>query len=95
VGRNQPGIIMPANPAPGPPYRQEYSPGNAEDMGQIVAVGDSVTVPGGSFGGCVRTKDWSLLEAGTERKWYAKGVGVVRTQAADGEVAELISVTRP
>ena len=90
----QPGIIMPAPPKPGQPYRQEYSPGNAEDMGQVVAVGETVTVPKGTFKDCVKTKDWSLLESGHENKWYAKGVGLVRAKSSSGEVATLISVTR-
>ena len=91
----QPGIIMPANPQVGEPYRQEYSPGNAEDMGQVVGVNDSVTVPYGTFTGCVKTEDWSMLEAGSENKWYAKGLGVVRAESTAGEVAVLVSVTRP
>ncbi len=90
----QPGIIMLANPKPGQPYRQEHSPKNAEDMGQVVAVGESVTVPHGTFNDCVKTKDWSLLESGHEHKWYAKGVGVVRTESSSGEVATLISATK-
>ena len=95
VGGAQPGVVMWGRPAIGEPYRQEYGPGVAEDMGQIVAVHDSVTVPYGSFGGCVRTKEWSLLEPGTEKKWYAKGVGVVRTESTSREVATLVSVTHP
>ena len=91
----QPGMIMPANPKPGEPYRQEYSPNNAEDMGQIVAVGETVTVPAGTFKGCVKTKDWSLLESGSENKWYAKGVGVVQAKSTVGEFATLISIKRP
>lgn len=90
-----PGIIMPANPQPGAPYRQEYGPGVAEDMGQIVALNESVTVPCGSFTGCVKTKDWSMLESGNEWKWYAKGIGVVRAEATGGDTEELLSVTRP
>jgi hypothetical protein len=94
VNGAQPGIVMLAKPVAGPPYRQEYSH-DAMDMGQVVAVNDSVTVPYGRFGGCVRTKEWSLLEAGTEKKWYAKGIGVVRTESTDKEIAVLVSVTRP
>ena len=89
----QPGVMMPANPKPGAPYRQEYSPNNAEDMGQVVATDESVTVPAGTYKNCVKTKDWSLLESGHENKWFAKGVGVVRSQNTAGEVSELISVT--
>jgi hypothetical protein len=92
VGKARPGIIMPGDPKPGKPYRQEYAPNRAEDMGQIVATNESVTVPAGAYTGCVKTKDWSMLESGNEYKWYAKGVGVVRTQATDGTVATLISI---
>jgi len=94
VGRNQPGIIMPAKSAPDEPYRQEYGPGHAEDMGQIMALNESVTVPAGTYKDCMRTKEWSLLEAGTDKKWYAKGVGCVKEAAANGDVTELISVTK-
>ena len=95
VARNEPGIIMPGHPVPGEPYRQEYGPGHAEDMGQVVALNESVTVPFGSFADCVRTREWSLLEPGTEKKWYARGVGVVRTESTQKEVATLVSMTRP
>lgn len=90
----EPGIIMPANPVPGAPYRQEYSPRNAEDMGQIVAVGETVSVPAGTFDACVKTKDWSMLESGSEHKWYARGVGFVQSKSGKGELAELVSITR-
>jgi hypothetical protein len=95
VKGGQPGIIMWGTPKVGPAYRQEYGPGVAEDMAQIVALGDSISVPYGSFGGCVRTKEWSLLEPGTERKWYAKGVGIVRAESVEHAITSLVSVTRP
>ena len=91
----QAGVFMPARIEPGKPFYQEYYRGHAEDMAQIAAVNDRVTVPFGSFGGCIRTKEWSMLEAGTEKKWYARGVGRVRAESAAKEVEELISVTRP
>jgi hypothetical protein len=91
----QPGIIMPGDPHPSKPYRQEYMPGKAEDMAQIIATNEAVTVPAGTFTTCVKTRDWSMLESGNEYKWYAKGVGVVRTQSSGGEVATLMSIKRP
>ncbi len=91
----QPGIMMPGRPAPSAAYRQEYLAGEAEDMGQIVRLGESVHVPLGSFSDCIRTKEWSMLEAGTDNKWYAKGIGLVRAVSASKEVLELISVTQP
>jgi len=94
-GKNMPGIIMKAKPAPGVSYRQEYSPGNAEDMAEIMALHEKITVPYGSFDDCVRTKEWSLLEAGTEKKWYARGVGVVREESTEHEISTLVAVTKP
>ncbi len=94
----QPGIVMPARPATGDPYRQEYKKGTAEDMGQIVAVGQNVVVPYGTFSDCIKTKEWSALEGDLEHKWYAKGVGLVRSEAGPGEgpeVLTLVSVTHP
>jgi len=91
----QPGIIMKGKPEMGEPYRQEYLKGEAEDMGQIVSVNDSAVVPYGSYTGCVKTKDWSMLEAGHEFKWYAKGIGCIRSQSTGGETSVLVSVTKP
>jgi hypothetical protein len=90
----QPGVLMPGLPQPGKPYRQEYLYSVAENMAQIVATNESVTVPAGTFTGCVKTKEWSMLEAGMELKWYAKGVGVVKEIATAGDSAVLISITR-
>ena len=95
VNNARPGLMMPGQPAPGAPYRQEYLKGHAEDMGQVVHLGDAVTVPFGALTGCVRTKEWSMLEAGTDSKWYAKGLGLVRAESASKEVLELVSVTQP
>jgi hypothetical protein len=90
-----PGLIMPADPRPGQPYRQEYAPGEAEDMGQVVARDETVKVPAGTFADCVKTREWSKIERGTENKWYAKGVGFVRSESPEGGVSELVSVTKP
>ena len=91
----QPGIVMLGDPKPGKPYRQEYSPTIAEDMGQVVATDETVTVPAGTFSGCVKIREWSMLESGNEYQWYAKGIGVVRTQNTARETSTLISITRP
>jgi hypothetical protein len=90
----QPGIVMPAHPRVGERYRMEYAANEAEDVGRIAALDETVTVPFGTFKECVRTREWSMLESGTSTKWYAKGVGLVRDESASGEVATLISLTR-
>jgi hypothetical protein len=93
VGGALPGLIMPAEAKACAPYRQEYYPNWAEDMGQIIAVGETVTVPAGTFTNCLRTREWSLLESGSEKRWYAPQIGFVRSEAA-GEVVTLLSIKR-
>lgn len=94
VNGAQPGIVMPAQPRVGERYRQEYAVNEAEDIGQIAALNETVSVPAGTFTGCVRTREWSMLESGTSKKWYARGVGLVRAECTGGEVSVLLSITR-
>ena len=80
-----PGIIMPAHPEVGLAYTQEHYAGEAEDKGKIVAVGESVTVPFGSFDEVVVTEDWTPLDpAVREHKSYAPGIGVVFEEIVEG-----------
>jgi hypothetical protein len=91
-----PGIIMRGEPRIGDSYRQEYRVGIAEDMGEVVSLTATVTVPYGSFAGALETRDWSPLEPGVEEwKYYARGVGLVLEVEGDGPEArvELVSVT--
>jgi hypothetical protein len=90
--KGQPGVMLPANPAPGPAYRQAYLANVVEDMGQIMALNETVTVPLGTYPGCIRTKEWSMLESGNDRKWYAKGIGLIRSESTGGEVMTLVSL---
>jgi hypothetical protein len=95
VGGAQPGIIMPGELKVGHRYREEYLRSVAEDMGEVSALSESATAPAGEFKDCVRIKDWNMLESGSSKKWFAKGVGNVRTEATDGELSVLISVSKP
>lgn len=90
----QPGIVMPAHPQVGNRYLMEYAANEAEDIGQIAALGDTVSVPFADFTDCVRTREWSMLESGTSTKWYARGVGLVRDKSATGETAVLTSMSQ-
>jgi hypothetical protein len=82
-----PGIVMPARPGVGLAYRQEYYAGEAEDMGEVIATGDTVTVTVGSFSDVITTRDWTPLEPEViEEKSYAPGAGQIsETKAAGGE----------
>jgi hypothetical protein len=81
----EPGIIMPATPSvDGERYYQEYYAGEAEDVGEVIAVGVSVTVAAGSYSDCVRTRDTSTLERDIEEtKTYCRGVGNVLVEEDD------------
>jgi hypothetical protein len=95
----QPGIVMEADPQVGDSYRQEYYAGEAEDMGEVVALDESVMVAFGSFDGVLVTRDTNPLEPEVvEHKVYAPGVGVVaefEIVAAATAQAELVEFTRP
>jgi hypothetical protein len=89
-----PGIVMPATPAVGDAFRQEYFAGEAEDMFEILGLDESVQVPFGTFEGVLVTEDWSPLEPDVvESKYYARGVGKIKEEkVAGGEgVAELVT----
>jgi hypothetical protein len=80
-----PGIVMPAEPTVGHAYRQEFYPGEAEDLGEILAIDGTLTVPAGSFQQVVTTRDWNPLEPDVvEEKQYAPGVGLIAEQAVEG-----------
>jgi hypothetical protein len=89
-----PGIIMWADPAAhvGEEYRQEFYPGEAEDLAKVIATDQSVSVTRGNFTGCI-----SALEPGIlEHKTYCPEVGLVleeKVQGDEGRV-ELTDITR-
>lgn len=77
-GDNRPGIIMPANPAVGMTYVQEVAPGIAEDQAEIVSIGETVTIPAGTYKNTLFTRETTPLEPGSESfKRYAPGVGLI------------------
>ena len=82
----QPGIIMKANPRIGDSYRQEYYPGEAEDMGQVIRLNESASVPYGSFGEVLVILEWNPLEPDViEHDYYAPGVGAILEVVVEGE----------
>lgn len=88
---NAPGIFMPDDPEVGMRFKQELAPGVAEDVSEIVARGEQVTVPYGTFEETLRVVDWNPLEGQTmsdgDEKVYAEDVGLI----VDGPV-ELVAV---
>jgi hypothetical protein len=93
-----PGVIMAADPTVGLAYTQEHYAGEAEDKARVIRVGDSVTVPFGSFHDVLVTEEWTPLEPRfLENKYYAPGVGVVFEELVKGghEVNRLVEVHGP
>jgi hypothetical protein len=88
------GIIMQADPQVGTAYRQEYYPGQAEDLAEIIDVGASASVRAGDFDDVVVIREWNPLEPDVvEEKSYAPGIGVVlehKTAGGEGRI-ELLS----
>ena len=72
------GVIMPAKPAVGMKYRQEFYEGEAEDNGEILSVSEIAEVPAGQFEDVLLTRDTIAFQPEIlEYKLYAKGVGPV------------------
>lgn len=91
----QPGIVMFAAPEVGRMYRQEFLLGEAEDAALVTSIGAQVTVPAGTFTGCVSTYDVTPIEPdAAETKVYAPGVGaVLEIDRTTGQRLELITYT--
>lgn len=91
----KPGIIMKANPKVGDSYRQEYYKGEAEDMADVVSLGEKVIVPFGTFNNCIKTLDYTPLDPDLkENKYYCSEVGgaTLEISLTSGEKVELISI---
>jgi hypothetical protein len=83
----KPGIIMKAAPMEGDAYRQEWAPGDAEDVAEIVSTSasESAPAPGASCSDtCVQAREFSPLEPGHEEyKFHAPGIGVIVAYPVD------------
>ena len=89
----KPGIIMEAHPKVGDSYEQEYYKGEAEDMADVLALAETVSVPYGTFENCLKTRDWSRIEHDlNEYKYYSPEIGgvVLEVVVDTGERVELI-----
>jgi hypothetical protein len=72
------GLIVPGAPRVGDRYYQESAPGVAMDRAEVVAVTAEIKVPAGTYKNCLHTKESSAIESGSEDKYYAPGVGLIK-----------------
>jgi hypothetical protein len=88
-----PGIVMLANPTVGDSYRQEYYKGHAEDVAEVVKVGETKKIDIGEYTAVVVTEDWNPLDPEIiENKYFAPGVGLIFAEhtAGPAESEELV-----
>jgi hypothetical protein len=91
------GLIMEANPKTGDTYRQEYYRGHAEDRAEVLGSRGPVDTPFRSFDRTLQTVERTRLEPGAaERKYYAAGIGEVKSQVVSGdhEAFALVDMSR-
>ncbi|MBT8399841.1 MAG: hypothetical protein KJO98_05135 [Rhodothermia bacterium] len=91
------GILMPAIPTVGQAYQQEFAEGEAEDRGRVLGLGETVTVPAGTFTDCIRIEDTTPLEPDVEEhKFFCPDVGVALEVDLEDDIRfELQSIERP
>ena len=78
VGDARYGLMMPGTLRVGDRFMQERAPKQkALDRSEIVALGEKLVTPLGVFE-CARFRDSSAIERGSDEKWYAPGVGLVK-----------------
>ena len=98
VNGGKPGILMLAHPKVGDSYRQEFMPGVVADMGKVLSLTSTASVPAGNFTDCLETVEWTPLEPGNRaNKFYARGIGPVLELSNHGraERLELVSFEPP
>ena len=72
------GLALPGKPKVGDAYYQELAPKVAMDRAEVVSITGTLKTPAGEFKNCVKTKETTPLEKGTEDKFYAPGIGLVK-----------------
>lgn len=88
----QAGVFMPAAPKVGDVFAQERAPGVAEDRSSVLAAGLTVTVPAGTFTDCIEVEDFDPIGKAKQRKFYCRGVGLVKEDFGGGRSLDLIEL---
>jgi hypothetical protein len=91
----RPGVLMPAFPAVGDVYRQEFDLGNAEDAAEVIDLNGTASVPAAAcVGDCLVTAEFTPISPDTlEHKYYKAGVGNILTvDIESGERTELVEI---
>lgn len=84
------GLMMPGRPIVGDKYYLEVAPRVAMDRAEIISCSEDFTTSQATYERCVRIRETSALEKGTEDKLYAPDVGLIK----DGKLV-LVAVDCP
>lgn len=85
------GILLPGSLRVGDRYYQEQAPGVAMDRAENVSTNVTFQCAAGTFINCLKTRETTPLESGTEYKLYAPGIGLVQ----DGGLKLVRHVSKP
>lgn len=77
-----PGVLLPAHPQVGDKFKSEDVPHITTEKDEVVSISETMTVPAGTFHGCVKVKEHAS-DGATEFKLYAPGVGVIAEMDSD------------
>lgn len=77
VGGAKAGILMAGRPEVGVSHKQEFLRGSAEDASVVVGLGETVTVPAGTYTDTLSALDVNPLSNEVDEKKYARGVGLI------------------
>lgn len=89
----KPGIVMEADPQVGDAYQRERAAPVALDEARVLSTTAGVKTPFGRFTDCLQTEETTPLEPGiAESKWYARGIGFVRSQTTAGPEDEVVTL---
>lgn len=94
----KPGVVMVGRPQDylNKEFQMDYVPGLSMTRALVVGVNETVTVPFGTFSGCIKIKVHSELETGKESYLYfAPGTGLVLSEGLPkgGRRQELVSIS--
>ena len=88
-----PGVLMPGHPKVGDLFKSEDVSKDIHEEDEVVAMGETVTVPAGTYSNCLKIKE-KLADGELEYKYFAAGVGCVREMPAAGDVLLKSHTTR-
>jgi len=90
-----PFLFLPANPEVGDLWKPEDLFPVVDETDVVVRSGVTLRVPAGRFRNCIVIRETTLLDPGSETKWYAPGVGLVQERGRrEGLVLQATTLRR-